>query len=141
MYKRQVEKIDTKRPLNLLKHTVSIRRLSPSLIPDGSSPSPSPTVFILGILRGEYSPSPPKKILFPPNTFVSGKSQLLLQRKAFNFPPEPPTGVLPLDPAEEQPQTPSSGVNPLMSTVAGHLEFLVVWCQNIMYKCAKSISF
>jgi len=25
--------------------------------------------------------------------------------------------------------------------VAGHPEFLVVWCQHIMYKCAKSISF
>ena len=46
-----VEKIDTKRPLNLLKHTVSMRRLSPNLSPDGSSPSPSP-------LHPNPSPSP-----------------------------------------------------------------------------------
>ena len=33
----EVEKIDTKRPLNLLKHSASMRRLSPSLSPDGSN--------------------------------------------------------------------------------------------------------
>ena len=37
-----VEKIDTKRPPNLLKLAVSMRRPSPSPSPQGSSPSPSP---------------------------------------------------------------------------------------------------
>ena len=74
--------------------------------------------------------------------YVSSKSQLLVHRKAFKvsgggFAPQTPWT---LDPAGEQPQTPSNGINPLMSMVSGRPQFLAVWCQNIMCKCAKKAS-
>jgi len=36
------------------------------------------------------------------------------------------------------PQTLSSDVHPLVSTVSGHRQFLAVWCQNIVCKCVKA---
>jgi len=52
-------------------------------------------VFIPGISRGNIPP----KVLYPPTkTFVSGKSQLLVQRKAFSF----WEGASPSRPPEQQ---------------------------------------
>jgi len=84
-----------------------------------------------------YTPVPPKK------TFVSGKISYLCREKLCFWAlapdhlnrvsaPGPPWGTAP---------TPSSGANPMVYTMSGHSQFLAMWCQNIMCKCAKTFSF
>ena len=99
-------------------------------------------MFNLGICMGNIPP----EVLYPPKTFVSGKSQLLVQQKALSFwgtlPQTLWIGVLPLDPAwGTASSTLIRDVNPLVSTVSWQPQFLAVWCQNIMCKRAKSFSF
>ena len=74
-------------------------------------------VFILGTYKGNI----PQKALYPPQkNFISGKRQLLMQRKAFSFwgasPITPPEQGMPLDHAGEQP-------HPRPSTVVS-----INWC-------------
>ena len=92
--------------------------------------------------RNLWGNIPPSKV-YPPHkiTFVSGKSQLLVQRKAFSF-----WGALSPDPLNwgsahgphwgNSPQTSSSGVNPLTSTTSGHPQFLAV-CANVQKASAS----
>jgi len=95
-------------------------------------PFPHCDVFILGIYTGEYPP----KVLYSP-----AKKNLLLQQKA-SKPPDPLNrGSAPGPHWGNSPQTPSSDVHPLVSTVSGHPQFLTVCCQNIVCKCVKSFSF
>jgi len=91
--------------------------------------SPSPCIYS----RHPLAEYPPRKILYPPRktSYQAKVSYLCNEKLSASFfggkggfaPQTPQTGALPLDPAGEEPQTHSSSVNPLVSTVAGHTDF------------------
>ena len=101
-------------------------------------------VFTLGIYMGEFLP---RQVLYSP------AKEPLYQAKVGYFCSKKlsVSGASPPDPMNKDsapgprwgnsPQTPSSHVHPLVSTVSGHPQFLAVWFQNIVIKCVKSFSF
>jgi len=104
-------------------------------------------VLILGVCRGDISPKsyiPQNSLISPKKTFVSGKSQLLVQRRAFSLSrlhPRPLNrGSAPGPRWGNSPQTTkqwrqSIGVHGVRTS-----QLLAVWCQNSMCKCAKASS-
>ena len=92
--------------------------------------------------QGEYPP----KVLYSPKNLRIRQTSATCAAKSFqllgSFDHRPLNrGCAPGLRWGNSPQTPSSGVNPQVSTVSGYFQFLTVWCQNIMCKCAKSFSF
>ena len=103
-------------------------------------------MFILGIYRGNIFP---KSLIFPQKTFVSGKGQLFVQRKAFCFwkilPPDPLNRALPLDSAGGTAPRPPAVVSiywcPRCPDTPSFWPCSVKIIENIMCKCANSFSF
>ena len=88
-------------------------------------------MFILGIYRGNI----PQKVIYPlQKTFVSGKSQLLVQRKEAPRPPE--QGLCPWTPLEEQPPDSQQWRQSIgIHGVRTSLQFLAVYGVKIL--CAN----